>query len=220
MVEVWALVVAVLAFVVSGSALVIAWWQLVLQRDAAGGRGMIFDVRSPYRRVERKGAVEKTTNEFHVYVLLVGNDRHEVGVHLERDGRQLEMGERGYVKSPAVLHRMTSETDPIDWRFELTPDEACDLWCVLSWGEPFGDGIRTAAFRRRLTEETFEQWRWFRTYRARRGIQSWGSRRRSRWLREWLGKPRRLGAWRPYPMRDLAPGQSPIDSRPLRRGDD
>lgn len=212
-VETWALVVAILAFVVSGSALVIAWWQLVLQRDAAGGRGMIFDVRHPHRSVARKGGVETITDEYRVFVMLVGNDRHEVGVHLERDGRQLERGEPGYPDSPPVLHRMTSESDPIDWRFHLTPDVAGDLWCVLTWGEPFGDGIRTAGFRRRLCEPEFEHWRWFRSYRARRRLQSWGSRRQWGWVRRWLGKPRRLGAWRPYALRDLQPGQSPMHSQ-------
>lgn len=219
MVNNWALVVAVLAFMVSAAALVIAWWQLVLQRDAAGGRGMIFDVRSTHRTVARQGGVETITDEYRVYVKLVGNDRHEVAVHLERNGRQLEPGEPGYPDSLPVVHRMTSESDPIDWRFNLTPGNASDVWCVLSWGEPFGDGIRTAAFRQPLTERALEHWRWFRTYRARRRIQSWGSRRRWQWLRRWLGKPRRLGAWRPYLSRDLEPGQSPMHSQFAIDGD-
>jgi len=37
--------VAVLALVVSLVALLVAWSQLVLQREAAGGRGVIFDIQ-------------------------------------------------------------------------------------------------------------------------------------------------------------------------------
>jgi hypothetical protein len=215
----WTLAVAILALIVSASALLIAWWQLMLQRDEAGGRGMIFEVRSPQRTVTRSGDVESVFDVYHVFVKLVGNDRHEVAVHLERDGRQLESGEAGYVESPAVLHRMTCEGDPIDWRFDLSPDAARDLWVVLTWAGVFGAGVRTDAFRRRLTEPQFEQWRWFRSYRARRRIQAWASRHRWGWIRRWLGKPRRLGAWRPYAVRELRPGQSPMHSQ-VTRGDD
>ena len=114
---------------------------------------------------------------------------------------------------------MTCESDPIEWRFELTPDAARDLWVVLTWVSPFGDGVRTDAFRRRLDEPEFDQWHWFRTYRARRRLESWGSRRRWGWMRRWLGKPRRLGAWRPWAARDLQPGQSPMHSQVARADD-
>jgi hypothetical protein len=68
MLDGWALAVAILAFMVSGAALVIAWWQLVLQRDAAGGRGIIFDVRRPHRTVARRGGVETITDAYHAAV--------------------------------------------------------------------------------------------------------------------------------------------------------
>lgn len=211
----WALTVAILAFVVSGAALVIAWWQLVLQRDVAGGRGITFAVGRYHRTVTCRRGIETITNDYHVEVGLVGNDRHMVAVHLERDGRQLGPGDVGWVESPSVLSRMTCDGDPIDWRFELNSEAALDLWIVLTWVSPFRDGVRTEAFRRRLDvlEPDLEQWHWFRSYRMRRWLESWGVRRQWRWARKWLGKPRRLGKWRPYGGRELQPGQSPMDSR-------
>lgn len=211
----WALLVSLLAFVVSGAALVIAWWQLVLQRDAAGGRGILLGVGRYHRTIARRGGVETITDDYNVDVELVGNERHMVAVHLERDGRQLGPADVGWVESPDVRARMTCESEPIHWRFELSPDDARDLWVVLSWVSPYGDGVRTDAFRRRLDVlvDEIEEWHWFRSYRARRRFEAWGSRRRWAWARRWLGKPRRLGEWRPSGARELAPGQSPINSR-------
>ena len=60
--EIW---VSVLAFVVSGAALAIAWWQLVLQRDAAGGRGVIFDIHAPMRKVvNRRDGTQHVTKGY------------------------------------------------------------------------------------------------------------------------------------------------------------
>ncbi|RFZ15668.1 hypothetical protein DSM43518_00220 [Mycobacterium marinum] len=217
MFDAWALMVAVLAFVVSGSALVIAWWQLVLQRDAAGGRGVIFDVNAPMRTIHRRrDGTERVTNGYRVYVRLVGNDRYEVTVHLERDGRPIEPSDLGIKdKPPPVLHRWTSEDDPIRWNFDLDPAVAEDLWCVLSWVSPFGEGIRTDAYRRRLGHNPqFEQWHWFRFFGPRRRIETWASRNGPTWFRRWVGKARPLGEWRPHRMRALQPGQSPLSSAP------
>jgi hypothetical protein len=215
MFDAWALVVALLAFVVSAAALVIAWWQLVLQRDAAGGRGIIFEVHRPHHKVERRGGVEITTDSYWVLVKLVGNDLHEVAVHLERDGRQLERGNPGLdEETPELLHRLTCEHDPIIWEFELSPDDARDLYCVLSWVAPYGPAVRTNAFRRALSPpHELDEWHWFRSFRARRWIESWGARRRWRWARRLLSRPHRIAEWRPVRSRDLQPGQSPMYSR-------
>lgn len=59
-------------------------------------------VRPTHRTVARRGR-GTITDEYHVYVKLVGNDRHEVAVHLEHNGRQLEPGESGYPDSPPVI---------------------------------------------------------------------------------------------------------------------
>lgn len=214
--ELWASLVSVLAFVVSGAALLIAWWQLLLQRDAAGGRGFAFGVGGRHRKVDTKGGVTTITDTYDVHVELVGNDRPHVGVHLERNGRPLERGDRGFVAPPVHIRRMTSEHDPIEWKIEINPDDARDVWVVLSWAEPFGEGLRTSGFRCKLDPLTaeYEQWRHYRTYRARREIERWGVRRRWAWVRRWLGKPRPLGEWRPYYPLELKPGQSLLYSRP------
>jgi hypothetical protein len=80
MLDAWALMVAILAFTVSGAALIIAWRQLVIQRDVAGGRGVIFNVYTPMRRVYRTDTTERVIAGYRLYVRLVGNDRYEVTV--------------------------------------------------------------------------------------------------------------------------------------------
>jgi hypothetical protein len=209
------ILIAALALVVSGAALVIAWWQLVLQRDAAGGRGIVFEVHRPHHKEARIAGELFVTDEYYVLVKLVGNDLHEVAVHLERDGRPLQFGDPGYVDEAAEKrHRMTCEQDPIIWEFELSPDDVRDLFCVLSWVAPYGPGVRTNAFRRPLSPPyELEEWHWFRSFRVRTRIQGWGSRRRWRLARRMLGRPHRVAKWRPVRGRDLLPGQSPMYSR-------
>lgn len=213
-----ALLVSALALLVSGAALLIAWWQLILQRDAAGGRGILFEVHRPYRQEARIGGELFVTDGYYVLVKLVGNDLHEVGVHLERDGRPLQFGDPGYVaKAPETLHRLTCEDDPLTWRFELSRDDAQDLYCVLSWVAPYGPGVRTNAYRRPLSPpHTLEEWLWFRSFRIRTWIQGWGARRRLSPIRRVLGRPRRVAEWRVVRGRDLRPGQSPMYSRASR----
>ncbi|AWT55811.1 hypothetical protein [Mycolicibacterium smegmatis] len=214
----WALTVAVLAFLVSAAALMIAWWQLVLQRHAAGGRGVIFNINAPMRTVHRTGTTERVTHGYRVFVRLVGNDRYDVAVHLERDGRAVVPRELDIEDPPALMHRWTCEDDPIRWSFDLDPNVAEGLWCVLLWASPFGEGLRTDGFRRRLGDDPqFEQWRWRRGFTARRRFESWASQHGPAWFRRWAGRPRRLGEWRPYRMRELQPGQSPVSSAPADR---
>lgn len=214
----WALTVAVLAFLVSAAALLVVWWQLVLQRHAAGGRGVIFNINAPMRTVHQTDTTERITNGYRVYVRLVGNDRYEVSVHLERDGLEIEPSELGIDDRPALLHRWTCDDEPIRWSFDLDPNIAEGLWCVLLWASPFGDGIRTDGFRRRLSDDPqFEVWHWFRFFTARRRFETWASRNGPRWFRRWVGRPRRLGEWRPHRLRPLQRGQSPLNSAPLGR---
>ena len=146
-------------------------------------------------------------------VALAGNPRHEVSVSLERDGRQLEEGDPDYVKPLPIRRVMTAEDEPIVWRFELSEKAASTLWCVIAWGEPFGQGIRTQAFKVPLNDgDQFWEWKWFRFYRRRRAVESWLGSHGPRWFRRIAGRPRRLGKWRRFYLRPLQPGQSPIDS--------
>ncbi|OJZ75701.1 hypothetical protein BRW65_03970 [Mycobacterium paraffinicum] len=217
----WALLVSVLAFVVSGTAMVIAWWQLVLQRDAAGGRGIIFEVHRPIHREDRIRGELVVSDDYFVLVNLAGNDLYEVAIHLERDGQQLEFGDAGYLdETPETLRRLTCEDEPLTWEFNLRADDAKDLWCVLSWAAPYGPGLRTDAVRRPLAPpHELERWRWFRSFRLIQWVEEWGARRRWRWARRVLSRPHRVGEWRRVPGRDLKPGQSPINSRPLSAKD-
>jgi hypothetical protein len=136
-----------------------------------------------------------------------------VTVHLERDGQRVDPDDLGIEKPPALRHRWRCEDEPIRWKFDLDPDVAKDLWCVLLWVRPFADGIRTDAFRRKLgSDPQFEQWHWYRFFAARRRFETWASRSGPKWFRRWAARPRRLGEWRPYRMRPLQPGQSPVKS--------
>jgi hypothetical protein len=213
----WALLIAVLALVVSGSALLIAWWQLVLQRDAAGGRGVIFDIRRLSRFTDNTTNPPTVTENYRVLVKTVGNDRHEVVVYLERDGVALDEFDAGYVDPLPVEHRLTCEDEPLVWKFGMDPELAGELHCVVLWVEPLGDGIRNEGFRRPLTskptEPQFEQWHWFRLFHARRRLENWAAHHGPVWFRNQAGRPHRLGEWRPYVLRPLQPGQSPRHSQ-------
>ena len=212
-----AFTISVLAFAVSALSMVLAWRQLGLQRDVAGGRGVLFDVIRPSRTIHQTDTTERITESYRAIVRIVGNDRHEVGIYLQRGGRLLEEGEAGYVEPPSLRHRMTCEDEPIVWKFDLDEDVANDLWCVLVWVEPFGDAIRTYGFRRRLSgasseQVRFEQWHWYRFFRARRRFESWAAQHGPKWFQRIAGRPRRLGEWRPYRLRPLQPGQSPLNT--------
>ena len=219
----WALLVAVLAFLVSSTALLVASRQLALQRDAAGGRGVIFDISRLSRFIDNRTEPPTVVENFRVLVKVVGNERHEVVVYLERGGIALEEWDSGYVKPLPVRHLLSCQDDPLIWEFGLSPDIASDLRCVLLWVEPFRDGIRDQGFRSALTggaesEFGFEQWHWYRSFRIRRRFESWAGQRGPRWFRDWVGRPRRLGEWRPYKLRPLQRGQSPRSSGAMVKG--
>jgi hypothetical protein len=155
-----------------------------------------------------------------VLVKLVGNDRHEVTLHLERDGFVLQEGDVGYVEGLPTVHRMTCDDKPLIWKFAVDLEVRKSLRCILTWVEPFGDAVRSQGFRRQLHGadiETagFEEWYWYRFFRFRRRFESWAAQHGPMWFREKAGRPRRLGEWRPYRMRELQPGQSPFTSGAL-----
>jgi hypothetical protein len=212
MVTTLTLLVAVLALMVSAAALAIAWSQLRLQRDAAGGRGLIFKVEK--EQVGLIGATNVTgTERYRVTVKFLGNVRDEVSLHLVRDEHPRDPAVPSIVER-TLMREQLSWNDGQDVRnFDLEKDSAQGLWCVLSWVEPYGDGIRTCAFRRPLGDVSLlEEWRWVRFLRARRRIESWGHRQPWALIRLVVGTPRKLGCWRLYRLRDLEPGQGPIES--------
>jgi hypothetical protein len=217
MLTVLTLLVAVLALLVSAVALAIAWSQLRLQRDAAGGRGLIFTVKQQQQTLERLIGVKDVTAHYEVTVKLLGNERDDVSLHLVKppDVRPCDPQALG-IEAPRPIRGQwlgASSSDPA-WSFDLAVGVARDLWCVLSWVEPYGDGIRTCGFRQGLSDDDprlVEEWRWFRFMRARRRIESWGERQRWALLSDVVGKQRKLGYWRPYRLRPLKPCQGPIE---------
>jgi hypothetical protein len=196
---------------------------LVLQRNASGGRGAIFDIRRPSRFIDNTTEPPTVVENYRVLVKIAGSERHEVLAYLERDGVALTEWDPGFAKPLPVRHLLICEDDPLVWEFGLSPEIASELCCVLLWVEPFRDGLRNEGFRRPLSsvlsdDPPFEQWRWCRFFRARRRFESWTAEHGPRWFRKWAGRPRRLGEWRRYALRPLQPGQSPITSGvPLRR---
>lgn len=218
--------IAVLALVVSGAALLVAWSQLVLQRDTAGGRGVLFTINRPMRKIHRTESGDRITEGYRIRVRLVGNDRYEVGLHLERGGQALngdDLDRLGIERPPTLLHRWSCQDQPLRWDFDLDPERAENMYCVLLWVSPFGEGVRIDGFRQLLRGagqvQDMEQWHWFRFFAARRRFESWGSQHGPEWFRRWAGHPRRLGEWRKYGKRELQPGQSPTTwgSLPPRR---
>ncbi|MEB3052114.1 hypothetical protein KV112_20595 [Mycolicibacter sp. MYC123] len=209
------LLVALLALLTSATALLIAWWQLALQRHAAGGRGVIFNVSTPMRTIDRSDGTERISDGYRIWARLIGNDRHEVTLHIERDGQPVDPSDLGIDPPPPLRHRWTCQDEPIRWNFDLAPELAHDLWCVLLWVDPYGEGIRTGGFRRQLgNDPQFQRWHWFRFFSARRRFETWASQTGPAWFRTWAGRPRRLGEWKPHRNRPLQQGQSPLNSTP------
>ena len=48
---------------------------------------------------------------------------------------------RGYVKLLEPRKSMGCNDKPIEWNFEHRANDAEDLWCILSWIEPYGTGV-------------------------------------------------------------------------------
>ena len=193
----WTLTIAVLALAVSVLAAVVARSQYQLERNAAGGRGISFVLRRPWHIVNN--GVHST--KFAINVELFGPGvRHEVALHLERDGRQLDGLEGGYVKPLETRKSMSCDSPEIEWEFELRDDDSRGLWCVLSWVEPDGDALWTHAYARSLQnpDELYE-WRYHRTRRCRVRLQEMHLRARP------------IGQWQPANTRTIHDGQGPID---------
>ncbi len=214
----WALMVAVLAFLVSAAALLIAWWQLAIQRDVAGGRGVVFWVHrlaqyktKPELPEEYEGywVPEWTMVKYGVHVELLGNPRHHVALNLQRHGVAIGEGENGY-PNPLKYRILTGENS-ISWYFDVEQSSAEDLWCVLSWIEPFGKSIRHCALAQKLSgDRRIWVWRWRRCLRFRRWFEDWAVQHGPKWFRGGVGVPSRLGVWRPYRSPELQRRQTPL----------
>lgn len=194
--------VAVLALVVAGWAAVVARSQLRLQEDASGGRGLSFIVSRLMHSEDRRHGVLTTTDSYRVVVELHGPGvMHELALHLERNGRQLDPWEPGFAKHPPIVKRMTSSDERIVWEFDISPAAASsDLWCVLSWVDPRGEHLWSQAYAVQLTEpDELYEWRYYRTRLLRKHLQRLNART----------KP--LGRWRAHVNAGVDVGNGPFD---------
>ena len=90
-------------------------------------------------------------DDYVVDVELVGPGiRHQMAVHLERDGHALVRGDDGYVEPPATRKAVSCDDPPIEWEFTLKREVAKDVWCVISWVDPPGDEVWTNAYAKPL----------------------------------------------------------------------
>src|SRR5690348_4860590 len=120
------------------TALAVAWGQLRLQRTTAGGRGLLLGAGPTGMQMVRNGIV---SNRYRVEVKIAGPKVwHELGVVLEKDGREFEAPDR-----PPTRKTMTSESEAIVWDFELSPEDGERVWCLVTWAEPRGSALRTDA---------------------------------------------------------------------------
>jgi hypothetical protein len=190
------------------TAVVIAWSQLRIQQDDAGGRGFGFQIVSDVAVINGVKAYH-----FEAIIELFGpGDRYEVALHLERDGRQLQPGEPGFNMLAGNVKKMSCNDPPLRWPFNVQADVVDDLWCVASWVEPLGDSIWSHAYAMPLRDrDRIYEWHWYRGRVLRRRIEDWCSRHGPDWFRRRAGRRHALGRWKLH--RDLGPGvgQAPID---------
>lgn len=196
-------------------ALVVAWRQLVLSQNLAGGRQFEFSSW----RVEDAESLEDDGIVYQlctVKVKLTGPAvLHSVFVHLEVDGERRRPGSYSARlnpsdRNPRLRKTLTSADPQIDWEFWLPVDVIPNAKCLLSWLETFGEGIRTAALRQDLTTPDVEQWRWYLGHRYRSAFRRWAAERRPWFLTQKLAKPRPLGRYVKINTEQMRDGEGPF----------
>ncbi len=189
-------------------ALIVAWNQLRLQRDMAGGKGVLLELGRFKRVDESTGGVR-----FHVSVRLrmVGPAlRHEVSVDLEADGRRFDAN----TQKPEIRRSMGCEGDDIRWEFDLNEDDLERVWLITTWVEARGNNLLTEAIARRLSRQESYTWKRYPGWRLGQMIRGWASQRGPGWFREWAGAPRATGWWHNDMSAAPAgayPGEGPIE---------
>jgi hypothetical protein len=139
-------------------ALGVAWFQLRVQRNTAGGRGILLGAgRTGHRTVSTVAGRNHVTDHYRVEVRLAGPGIwHELSVDLEKDGREFKVPDR-----PDRRRSMNSESPPIRWDFDLTPQDGDRVWCLVTWAEPRGPALRAGAFSMPVRGGSVYQWKWF-----------------------------------------------------------
>lgn len=113
--------------VITLATLGVAWWQLRVQRDTAGGRGIVLGAgRTGWVTILRG----KRFDQYLVRVILAGPGAwYELAVDLEKGGRPIELPNQPRPpyepqKRPELPKRMTNESDEIRWYVDLPPQDA------------------------------------------------------------------------------------------------
>lgn len=190
------LVASIAAALFGGIALAIAWRQLSVARNAAGGRGVELQAHDGGVVTFHEGG--RRTHGVHITVRLVGPGvRHNVQAVL-----------RGTPDLPNIEDArpaMDCDSEPIVWHGELAEEDCGEVWCVVSWVDPRGEGLRTSAICKPLTSDDLYEWKWHRFFTVR-----------LRWQLRFGDGPRPLGHWKLLRMPPLEMGHGPLAALPSR----
>ena len=182
----WALISSVVAAIASSVGLLVMGRQLEIARNSFGGRGIQLAAH------EAVGA----SDVYLMKVSLVGPGvRHCVALSLLGAEAPLRPDER-----PA----MDCNSEALSWLFGLDREHAEKAFCMVTWVDAMGDGVRTGAICASLIGDEIFEWKWFRTYGFRR------------WLQRQSNQPARLGKWVQTSHGTLLDGQGPRDHMPPR----
>lgn len=193
-----------LALAVAAWSLYVMTRQLTVARSASGGRAMVFTVGNtgrpehpprfdePNERGVRQLAVE---SEYRVRLAVAGPSvLHQASVFLVDQG-----GDSDYQhpERPDTRITMTAADEPIDWTFSVPKEVADNMWAVVTWREPYLEGIHSLAIARWLNgNDTY----WLNLYRPwsrwmRIRVRNW-ARKHPRWSWERLREKSVYGKWK------------------------
>ncbi|WP_147458287.1 hypothetical protein [Rhodococcus sp. SBT000017] len=188
-------VLTALAAVFSGLGLLVMGRQLEIARNTAGGRGMNIEAT--------RGGIVSSVNggaptvQVFCKVELIGP-----GVRHNVDVRVLGLG-CDPIGMPPTRPIMTCESEPIEWGFDAEVDLVRHAYFMVSWVDPYGEGLRTNAIAKNIPDDGLYLWEWNRFFRLRLW---WESKRGM--------SPEPLGRWRRYRDHPLQKDHGPIGLLP------
>jgi hypothetical protein len=173
------LIVSILAAVFSGLGLLLMLRQLQTARDAVGGR--VMGVEAQKIGVVRSTNGGPLTADVRIKVEQIGPViLHNVDVEVRGLGRTP-------ADEPATRAVLTCESNPIVWEFEAEVSALRNTWCVVSWVERTGHGLRTHAVTKNISGDGLYVWKWKPLFRFR----LWWQYKRD-------STPKPLGRWVRY----------------------
>lgn len=175
---------SVVAGVSAPAGLFVMLRQLDIARNSFGGKGVELAAH------ETPG----TRGLFSVDVSLVGPGvRYSVEVSL--------LGAEASNRPP-VRPSMDCHSEAISWRFTLDKGDPENMFCLFTWVDAVGEGVRTGAVCAPFIGDELFEWKWFRFYDFRR------------WLQRQTKIVAPLGKWVQIPNGLLLDGQGPHDYIP------